>query len=237
MLTLRKDANKKPIENIIIIFILAIGIASFPTGDICKFILGEYTLKQQLLFTGIARLLFSILMVYLAVQYGFKKAFTNKPTAISLILTVPALIVAINNAPFIGYINGTVYVTGDSLDIVFFVIYCSGIGTFEEITFRGIIFPLFLIKLRNNGKCLFWSVVLSSATFGLIHLINLFGGASVGGTLLQAGYSFLVGSMCAIALIITKNIVIPIALHTVYDICGLMVAKIGVGGFYDIWNV
>ena len=83
-------------------------------------------------------------------------------------------------------------------------------------------------KRRSSTKDLFVSIVLSSAVFGVIHLVNLFT-SSPGAVLLQIGYSFLIGAMCAVVLIRTANIWLCVILHAVYDFCGSLVPTFGEG--------
>jgi uncharacterized BrkB/YihY/UPF0761 family membrane protein len=58
-------------------------------------------------------------------------------------------------------------------------------------------------------------------------------GASVGATLLQVGYSFLVGAMCAVVLLLCGSVLPCILLHAVYDFGGLLIPTLGSG---RIWN-
>ena len=59
-------------------------------------------------------------------------------------------------------------------------------------------------------------------------------GADPGGTLLQVGYSFLIGGMCSIILVKTHNIWFCVILHSVYNFAGGVVPNCG-GGI--IWSV
>ena len=76
--------------------------------------------------------------------------------------------------------------------------------------------------------------VLSSAIFGLVHLMNMFAGASVGGVILQVGYSFLIGGMCSIMLVKTANVWYSVILHTIYNFAGGVVGQLGSG---TIWTL
>ena len=58
--------------------------------------------------------------------------------------------------------------------------------------------------LRGQGVIL--PVLIDAALFGLWHLTNLLVGADVGATLLQVGYSFLIGGMLSAVLLKTGNI-------------------------------
>ena len=54
-------------------------------------------------------------------------------------------------------------------------------------------------------------------------------GAGVVPTILQAGYSTLTGALFAFALIKTKNIFIPAFIHALYNFCGMIYTKDGLG--------
>ena len=71
----------------------------------------------------------------------------------------------------------------------------------------------------------FLSIILSSAIFGGAHLVNLFAGADVGATILQVGYSFLIGSMFALAAVKSGNFYHAVALHAIFDFGGLLESK------------
>jgi membrane protease YdiL (CAAX protease family) len=149
---------------------------------------------------------------------------------------LPALMIAVNNLPILALVSGAASVTKPEL-IWLFALECLLIGLFEELTFRGVLFPLLLENRRSSTRAIFWTTAFSSALFGLIHLINLLEGAGIGATLLQVGYSFLIGGMCAIVLLKTGNLLLCILLHAVYDFCGGLIPTIGAGKLWDTLTV
>lgn len=153
-----------------------------------------------------------------------------------IILSVPALIIVINNLPIIGLISGNAKITTPHL-IPLFALECLAIGFFEELAFRGFVFPYVLEKLPSSRKGIFLSIVISGGVFGLVHLLNVFAGASIPATLLQIGYSFLIGAMCSVVLLRTKNIWLCVLLHAVYDFCGFLVPTLGEGKIWDTATV
>jgi hypothetical protein len=58
-------------------------------------------------------------------------------------------------------------------------------------------------------------------------------GGGIGGVLLQVGYSFLIGGMCAIVLLYTRCIWLCVALHAIYDFGGFMIPTLGTGVIWD----
>lgn len=233
---IRLDAEKTPLSHVIIITLFAVGATALPLDKLfCLFI--SDSLTCALLSKTVLRVILSVVAVFFVFKYGYQGIFKGKCKFVGVLAIIPALLVAINNAPIIGLITGSVTVTASKLNIALYVSYCLSIGIFEEVVFRGLVLPLCLKITEKRKKSAFWGVALSSAIFGISHLIGLFGGGSVGAVFLQVGYSFLIGAMCAIAILITKNIFSAIALHFIYDLGGLMVGNIARGNQWDLTTI
>ena len=150
---------------------------------------------------------------------------------------IPAFAVVINNFPIIGLARGAAYVTAPAWEVSLFALSCLLIGVFEEFAFRGVFYMLLLSTRRDSVKKIFWVTVASSAAFGAVHLFNLLAGAGIGPTLLQVGYSFLIGGMCSIVLIVTGSIWIPVILHALFDFGGYLIPTLGDGIVWDAATV
>lgn len=150
-------------------------------------------------------------------------------------LTLPCLLVVTNNLPFIAIIRGAATVTASSGRIFFFAASCIAVAAYEELAFRGVLF-LSICKVRRSKRGIFFSVVTSSALFGLFHLLNIIDGAGVGAVLMQIGYSFLIGGMCATVLIASKSILPCIILHAIFNFCGGLVPTLGTG-YEAVWDI
>ena len=161
-------------------------------------------------------------------QCNRKSGLFGKPTNIWAIL--PCLIVAVNNFPFIAYFSGKMsLVHTQAYHFLLFAIYCALVGFFEELMFRGVLFPLLAGQFPKNKKGFVWTYVLSSVLFGLAHIFN--------GDLLQVGYCVLTGGLFAYALIKTKNVLFCAITHAVYNFCGLLftsTAGLGNGSVIDL---
>lgn len=176
----------------------------------------------------------SIVFIPLTMYMGYNVFGLTKKNRLSVLLcTLIPLAVVVNNLPIIGLITGAAYLTKPSYYIVVFALETFLIGLFEEFAFRGVLLPYVLEKRRSTKKSIFWATVISSAAFGAIHLFNLFAGAGIGGVILQVGYSFLIGGMCAIVLLYTRCIWICVLLHAIYDFCGYLVPTLGDGIIWD----
>ncbi|MBR2908092.1 MAG: CPBP family intramembrane metalloprotease [Clostridia bacterium] len=205
-----------------------------------------YTLSEL----ALSRLLGGMIFLFLIPYLGYSLlSFERIPSIKALLAVLPAVVIAVNNFPIIGLIRGSVYVDSGLPKALLLVLACLGIGFFEEVAFRGVIFPLLLTRLlpamrkRTEAKkpsrlppetvAVFLAIVLTSAVFGLVHVLNLFAGGSPIAVLMQVGYSFLIGGMCAIVLLKTRCIWFPVFIHALYDLGGMLVQYLGGGKLWD----
>lgn len=178
----------------------------------------------------ISRLLGSVVFVFVLLYLRYRV--WQKPRRGSLGAVLPALAVVVNNLPILALATGSARV--EQTDLVWlFALDSLFIGVFEELAFRGVLFPVLLERHWDTKRGIVLTTVLSSAVFGLIHLVNLAEGAGFGPTILQVGYSFLIGGMCAIVLLRTGNLLFCILLHAVYDFCGGLLPTLGSGSWWD----
>lgn len=175
----------------------------------------------------------SAAFVSLILCYGTDVWRTKDGVLRTFLFAAPAFVIAVNNFPWIPFLSGGVKITGTPTDVAMLAVECLFIGIFEEAAFRGIILDLVLERFGETKKGVFWSLVVTSAAFGLIHFFNLFAGAGFGATLQQVGYSFLIGGMCGVVFVKTKSLPTAIAIHAVYDFCGYLVPRLGEG---KIWT-
>ncbi len=155
-------------------------------------------------------------------------AFPSPCPPIFRICAILCFLVALNNLPLLSLLTARARVTAGGGRILLFACSCLATALFEELFFRGLLFPLCLRRWRVLPAAL-----LSSAVFGAAHLFNLAAGASVPEALLQVGYSFLVGCAAAMLLLFSRSILLPILFHAVYNFGGLLVARLGEGQIFD----
>ena len=93
------------------------------------------------------------------------------------------------------------------------VLACLLIGINEELLTRGIV----LVGLRGSTKneVLVW--LGSTALFGLMHVPNGLFGIGLSGGLVQAVFTFLLGSGLYLLRRISGTILLPIAIHALWD--------------------
>ncbi len=142
-------------------------------------------------------------------------------------------LVALNNLPWLALLSGAACVSAGAGEVALFALFCLLTAVFEELLFRGFLFPLCLGRLPSGKWGRLTAILLSSAIFALSHLLNLAAGATLIGTLLQVGYSFLVGAAAAVLLLHSRNLTLPIAFHALYNFGGLLIPRLGEGRLFD----
>lgn len=145
-----------------------------------------------------------------------------------LLLCLPALAVAVNNFPWISFGAGDCSFEASVEDMLFYALICLCVGFFEELAFRGCAFMFFLRKRTDSKLQVFLAILLSSVIFGAVHLLNIFV-SSPGAVILQIGYSALIGGLCCLVLLETKNIWLCVFIHALYNFAGGVVPRLGEG--------
>ncbi len=160
----------------------------------------------------------------------------KKPLVKSLLFALPAFLVAFNNFPFSTVIKGDARVTEGAGMVLLLLLECLMVGFFEEMAFRGVVFLGILKKAPESRLWAFASIVISSAVFGLVHLVNLIE-SSPAAVLMQIGYSALIGAMCSVLLMKTANIWLCVAVHGLFNFCGAVIPRLGEGEIWDSFTV
>jgi len=203
--------------------------------DVFKISLNADKLLSDMLNMIITRVLGGIVFLLLIIRYDYNIfKFKNNNFLKAVLISLPCLLICINNLPLIAIITKNAYLIRSSRDLMIFIVQCFSIGLFEEMAFRGIVLLLIVNKFAKTTKGIFISLILSSAIFGGIHLFNIFSGAGIGDTILQVGYSFLMGGMWGAILLKTHNIWLCVMLHAVYDFCGMLMPTLGAGTWWDL---
>ena len=103
----------------------------------------------------------------------------------------------------------------------------------EEVFFRGLLQPIFYKIVKGKKYDVILSVLMTSAAFAAWHLVNLLSGASVGATLLQVVYTFLLGCMFSFMIVETGCVWWCVLAHAIFDVGGRIVLLLGGGDFQD----
>ena len=172
-------------------------------------------------------------------EFSFTKILSpigNKKPLLWLFV-IPGFIIAINNFPFVSYLMGDCKIDADLSSILFWALICVGVGFFEEMAFRGCVFMLALKGRTQSRAKIFLAIFLSSVVFGLVHFLNVFFGSSPLEVLCQIGYSALIGALCSMILLLTRNIWLCVLLHASFNFCGGLIEGYGVGEQWTIAEI
>ena len=180
----------------------------------------------------VTRFIGGIVFLAMLINLGYRVLNpVRAPLLRSLVFCLPAFLVAVNNFPFIPVITGRAAVDSPMWMIALLLVECLCIGFFEELAFRGL-FLWIAQKKSGDRRWIFCSILISSAAFGLIHLINLFESSPIS-VLMQIGYSALIGAMCSVVLLKTANIWLCVLIHGLFNFCGAVVPTCGYGTVWD----
>ena len=105
--------------------------------------------------------------------------------------------------------------------IALLVLLYISVGTIEEFLFRGLILPLMLRKWGSTRKGIYTAVLVSSAIFGVVHLLNFIAGRR---DLLTTGTQILYGTFFGVffaALVLRNRSIWPAVFgHFLFDLAG-----------------
>lgn len=209
-----KNLIEEPIRYTLIFFFISLICISFPVSWIFP--------TSEFLGSIILRALFSIIGMILIVMCGFECFKINRNLLKNIDIVFMGLIIAINNFPIFAIMDNKVIFNDISLiQLIEYIIFCFFIALFEELFFRGLIYNTFFYVFKDKKNRTILCILVSSAIFGLTHIVNLFGGGNFGAVFLQIGYTFLNGMLYAILYYFTKNIYISIMCHFVFNTGGL----------------
>ena len=99
---------------------------------------------------------------------------------------------------------------------IFAVVSMALVGFAEEIVFRG-----FLFKAMLKGGSVKTAVIVSSVTFGLGHILNIFTGHDLGPTLIQMVFAVAVGFLLTMAFYKSGSLLPNILMHSLVDVLSL----------------
>lgn len=170
------------------------------------------------------RLCLFISFVCVTAATGYAKLFIPRFKG-GILTFVFALAVALANFPFFAFGEGSLSYTATAGETVLYLCFCLSIGLFEETAFRAFLIPFFMTAMKNYRYSPIIALLASSGIFALSHLFNLIGGASVGATFLQVGYTFLTGCLFGALLLLTRSFFTPVIVHTLYNAGGLLVSE------------
>lgn len=225
---------KKNLKTYISLILIVISAAAIIVFDVCNFVYTDDDILNSLLDGIIPRLIAGGALIGVSILLDYKQSLTPslKQLPFHLLWCIPCFLVVFANFPFTALITASAQILRSDL-IALFLLKCLSIGLMEEVLFRGLFQQTIAQTFENKPHGQFFTVLITSAVFGLIHFFNLFAGAGVGDTFLQVGYSFLIGAMLSAVIIKTNNLWLCVLLHTIFDVGGNIITDLGKGHFQD----
>ncbi len=156
-------------------------------------------------------------------NYGLCKA---KVPAKEMLFYIPVLVMLTAN---LWYGIG-IYVS--SMEAVFYVLTMLCVGFLEEVIFRGLLFN----AMRKDG--IRSAIIVSSLTFGMGHIINLFNGsgAELLPNLLQVVYATAAGFMFVMIYYKTESLFVCIGAHGIFNALSVFVNEAAVTDMTRIFS-
>ena len=106
--------------------------------------------------------------------------------------------------------NG-ININNSKSEITFHILTMINVGFIEEIIFRGFLFKMIS---KQNVKS---AIIVSSITFGIGHIVNLFNGADLIPTLIQICYAISLGYLFVIIFCKSKSLIPCIIAHSLIN--------------------
>lgn len=181
-----------------------------------------FTTLKELIINLVASLFIFLYILFFENFKIFKLRIKTK----SIIFIFPFLLAVLTNFPFISLLSEKSKFNSSFLHAILLFFSTLFVGVFEELAFRGVLFPYTLKKFGNRRFGVLLSIIISSAFFGAIHIFSLLDGASLYGAFIKILYSFLTGGMGAIVFLCTQSIVPSILLHALFNFGGLFVERL-----------
>ena len=220
-------------NKIILIIFLVIAMTATIVFSLPQIVLVADEIKNTLLKELFSRLILAAFVIYLIIYGKFvslKPDFKN--IGKHLLWMIPCFFVALANFPFSALISGRAVVERQDL-IYLLVINCILIAIIEDFFFQGILRSIVEDYFKNTKHRVFFVILVVSTIFALSHLLNLLSGASIGATILQVGYTFLMGGLFSTIKTKTNDIWLIVIIHTMFDVGGTLINKLGTGVFQD----
>ena len=216
-------------KELLVKILIVVSIVMMIVSESSNLSVFEDAIANTMFSDSLSRLFGGLLFILLMYLFGLGKLVKcNGSVKLILIVLIPGLLVAVNNFPIIAYFDQRAYLTEPSYTVYLFLFLSLCVGLFEELIFRGIVLMILVQRLPKTRKGLFQAVIYSALIFSLMHVLNLFAGAGLGPTLLQIGYSFLMGLLWAVVYVVSKNIWVSVILHASYNFFGQVMFQLGV---------
>lgn len=171
-------------------------------NSICLDNFGQFNYKTALVNTLFSLLLIAFMKKLKGLKYyGLAKVKNIK----KYLYFIPLILISSVNLWTGININNAFY------EVIFFMITMINVGFIEEVIFRGFLFKM---MEKDNVKT---AIIVSSITFGIGHIVNLFTGADIIPTLIQICYATSIGYLFVIIFYKSKSLLPCIITHSIVN--------------------
>lgn len=161
------------------------------------------------------RLILCLFLGYLVVKKGFLPFNGLSPYSFKNPLL---LIISIAVILILAFSSYEYYFASSPKMLALFAFDQALIGIFEELLFRGIVFPLLILHFAGKNKPVLKAVILSSIIFGFIHFVGILRNPEIFlGVLNTVIFASGIGFFMAVFFLKTRNILAPAFLHFLID--------------------
>jgi uncharacterized protein len=226
--------EKKPILHAILWILLY--IAAVNVGDAASEMTGATGLTGALLIVLSAVLFFYLKKKRRLTCFGL--CMVTIPVARKVLFYLPLIVLAF--IQLLAWVPSAAAASDAAVTCLFMI----GTGFVEEVIFRG-----FLYQSIARRRSIAAAILISGATFGLGHIVNLLRGYT---SLMQAEQivtAVVIGILLAMLAAITRSIIPGILFHIVFNITGtiadpngnaqtgLLIAILAIGALYSAWLI
>ena len=113
------------------------------------------------------------------------------------------------------------------------IIYYIGVGIMEELYLRGLLQNIIEIMFGKNKNAPLYAILIASVLFGAGHIFGALGQPAVT-IICKAVWATGLGVYFGAVYVKTRNLWVPVILHTVIDLCGIPVIFSSTPGYPDI---
>jgi len=186
-------------EFLLCMFLIVIYIV---TNSYCIQNFGLYNYKSVVVNTLLSIVLITLMIILKRISYyGITKVNNLK----NYLYFLPLLLILSVNLW-----NG-ININNETTEIIYYILTMINVGFIEEIIFRGFLFKM---MEKDNVKT---AIIVSSITFGIGHIINLFNGGELVSTLLQVCYAISIGYLFVTIFYKSKSLIPCIITHSVMN--------------------
>ena len=208
-----KNLNKQQKTSLVgfVLYTLIIGIGMFTSYHINGADYGNPKMVETL---WAFEILLTLLTVFITVKYfSWKGVGFTKPNKKQLVWLLPLLVII--SFMWFGLIQYLISISISTEELNLFALVGFTtllVGFSEELMFRGFVLHSFLkTKSKKNA------VLISAATFALIHSVNIFAGVPTIGMVVQLILTFIFGLFFGLLILRVKNIIPFIIFHWLWD--------------------